>query len=79
MCCSPWGHKESDTAEPMNNNNKNCKLQIGNNKTLAMVHVVINSYLIMLLIWMPILHGMLKLTRRHTKEMKNKVPQSQLI
>ena len=21
-CCSPWGHKESDTAERLNNNNK---------------------------------------------------------
>ena len=20
-CCSPWGHKESDTTEPLNNNN----------------------------------------------------------
>ena len=22
MCCSPWGHKESDTTEQLNNNNK---------------------------------------------------------
>ena len=22
-CCSPWGHKESDTTEQLNNNNKN--------------------------------------------------------
>ena len=22
-CCSPWGHKESDTIERMNNNNSN--------------------------------------------------------
>ena len=21
-CCSPWGHKESDTTEPLNDNNK---------------------------------------------------------
>ena len=21
-CCSPWGHKESDTTEPLNNNSK---------------------------------------------------------
>ena len=21
VCCSKWGHKESDTAEPLNNNN----------------------------------------------------------
>ena len=21
MCCSPWGHKESDMMEPLNNNN----------------------------------------------------------
>ena len=21
-CCSPWGHKESDTTERLNNNNK---------------------------------------------------------
>ena len=21
MCCSPWAHKESDTAERLNNNN----------------------------------------------------------
>ena len=21
-CCSPWGHKESDTTEQLNNNNK---------------------------------------------------------
>ena len=23
-CCSPWGLKESDTSEPLNNNNKTC-------------------------------------------------------
>ena len=23
-CCSPWGHKESDTTEPLNNN---CNLE----------------------------------------------------
>ena len=22
LCCSPWGHKESDTTEWLNNNNK---------------------------------------------------------
>ena len=22
MCCSPWGHKESDTTEQLNNKNK---------------------------------------------------------
>ena len=22
VCCSPWGHKESDTTEWLNNNNK---------------------------------------------------------
>ena len=22
VCCSPWGHKESDTTEQLNNNNK---------------------------------------------------------
>ena len=22
MCCSPWGHKESDTTEQLDNNNK---------------------------------------------------------
>ena len=22
-CCSPWGHKESDTMEQLNNNNQN--------------------------------------------------------
>ena len=22
MCCSPWGHKESDMTEPLDNNNK---------------------------------------------------------
>ena len=22
VCCSPWGHKESDTTERLNNNNK---------------------------------------------------------
>ena len=21
VCCSPWGHKESDTSEQLNNNN----------------------------------------------------------
>ena len=21
VCCSPWGHKESDTTEPLNSNN----------------------------------------------------------
>ena len=21
VCCSPWGHKESDMMEPLNNNN----------------------------------------------------------
>ena len=25
-CCSPWGHKESDTTEWLNNNNSLCKL-----------------------------------------------------
>ena len=23
VCCSPWGHKESDTTERLNNNNDN--------------------------------------------------------
>ena len=23
VCCSPWGHKESDTTERLNNNNNN--------------------------------------------------------
>ena len=23
MCCSPWGHKESDTTEQLNNDNPN--------------------------------------------------------
>ena len=23
-CCSPWGHKESDMTEQLNNNNKCC-------------------------------------------------------
>ena len=23
-CCSPWGHKESDMTEQLNNNNKMC-------------------------------------------------------
>ena len=23
VCCSPWGHKELDTTEQLNNNNKN--------------------------------------------------------
>ena len=22
VCCSPWGHKESDTTQQLNNNNK---------------------------------------------------------
>ena len=26
VCCSPWGHKESDTTERLNNNNE---LQLG--------------------------------------------------
>ena len=30
-CCSPWGHKESDTTEQLNNNNNNCSdtLEVG--------------------------------------------------
>ena len=27
VCCSPWGHKESDTTEQLNNNDKNIKFQ----------------------------------------------------
>ena len=27
VCCSPWGHKESDTTEQLNNSNKNMKLK----------------------------------------------------
>ena len=27
-CCSPWGHKESDSAEQLNNNTKSPKLSI---------------------------------------------------
>ena len=27
-CCSPWGHKESDTTKQMNNNNNNIILYI---------------------------------------------------
>ena len=26
-CCSPWGHKELDTAEPLNNNSNGYRLQ----------------------------------------------------
>ena len=25
VCCSPWGRKESDTTERLNNNNNPCK------------------------------------------------------
>ena len=25
VCCSPWGHKELDTTEQLNNNNKSLK------------------------------------------------------
>ena len=27
VCCSPWGHKESDTTEQLNNSNNNMKLK----------------------------------------------------
>ena len=27
VCCSPWGHKESDTAEQLNNNHSNGRKQ----------------------------------------------------
>ena len=27
MCCSPWGHKELDTTQWLNNNNKSKKVQ----------------------------------------------------
>ena len=27
VCCSPWGHKESDTTEQLNNSNSNMKLK----------------------------------------------------
>jgi len=27
-CCSPWGHKESDTTERMNNNKENFFLRL---------------------------------------------------
>ena len=26
-CCSPWGHKESDTTEQLNNNNTSCSTE----------------------------------------------------
>ena len=25
-CCSPWGHKDLDTTEPLNNNNESSRL-----------------------------------------------------
>ena len=28
VCCSPWGHKESDTTEQLNNNNKRKMLDL---------------------------------------------------
>ena len=31
VCCSPWGHKESDMARQLNNNNNN---KIGNNSAV---------------------------------------------
>ena len=29
VCCSPWGHKELDTTQQMNDNNNNQKLRRG--------------------------------------------------
>ena len=29
VCCSPWGRKESDMTEPLNNNNRNAEEQGG--------------------------------------------------
>ena len=29
-CCSPWGHKESDTTERLNSNKENILYSIGN-------------------------------------------------
>ena len=29
MCCSPWGHKESDTTDQLNNSNKLANLHLG--------------------------------------------------
>ena len=28
LCCSPWGHKESDTTEQLNNSNKGSQVTL---------------------------------------------------
>ena len=44
VCCSPWGHKESDTTEPLNSNNyyqltmwKTVKFSTSHQNTFQMV------------------------------------------
>ena len=41
-CCSPWGHKESDTTEPLSNDNKDadtrCRVGVGARKPKGRGH-----------------------------------------
>ena len=38
-CCSPWGHKESDTTERLNNNHQPCHLRPDCENTSWILHL----------------------------------------
>ena len=40
-CCSPWGHKELDTTQRLNNNNSRRELQYPSSK-LHQLHVILS-------------------------------------
>ena len=42
-CCSPWGHKESDTTEHLNNNN-NTQLKAENNVERFIMKIALPVY-----------------------------------
>jgi len=49
VCCSPWGHKESDTTERLNNN-KICHEVMGSD-AIILVFLTMRVFLINLLIF----------------------------
>ena len=38
VCCSPWGHRESDTIEWLNNNNKRKQIIIHTPKKISVIN-----------------------------------------
>ena len=39
VCCSPWGHEDSDMTQRLNNNNNNYCTALRNLKTGALEHI----------------------------------------